>query len=214
MLTLDNQGSHLDHDGLRVTNCGHDCVDLPFGSSHFFYCHRPGNIFLHANADLEVWPRTKYIRGREFGVECLGSEFHSRGAMVVSVAGYKGIPLVGGPVESTGRTKLADGSSETAIVPPIRRGDPRLDFVHIPPNIDQLVSVHNSPRVGTVVRGSGTYHAPGAPGQILKTGDIWITPAGEPYWFETNAERSLELVVFQPGGYFGEAAQVIASTAA
>jgi mannose-6-phosphate isomerase-like protein (cupin superfamily) len=119
---------------------------------------------------------------------------------------YQGLSLWGGPVERLGRLKYIDGCSDTLLVAPTIKGDPCLNYLYVPPNVDQTAHVHPSVRVGCIIEGAGTCRL--SDGIVdLRRGTIFILPANETHSFHT-ANYPLRIVVYHPDSDFGPTDQV------
>lgn len=64
-----------------------------------------------------------------------------------------------GQIEHEGRLKYIDGCTDSLLVPPVRMGDPCLNLLYFPPDIDQTAHTHPSDRIGMVLSGRGRCHA-------------------------------------------------------
>ncbi len=54
-----------------------------------------------------------------------------------------------------GALSYVDGCSNTNVIPPIRNGDPCLNYLYIPPGTNQSVHLHPSVRIGIITGGKG-----------------------------------------------------------
>jgi quercetin dioxygenase-like cupin family protein len=138
----------------------------PFGS----YRLQPGMYF------AAPWP-TAVERGR---------------GLVVTAPGHRGFFHLGGPVEPTGRLRYIDGCTDSLLIPPIRRGDPCLNLLHVPPHTRQTAHTHPSARVGLVIRGTGYCDTPDG-GVPLAAGLAFVIRAGGLHAFRTGADGLLVL---------------------
>lgn len=124
------------------------------------------------------------------------------GKLVVFVRhGYKGLNVVGGPIEEKGRLAYIDGCSDTILVPPARLGDPSLNQLYFPPDIEQSFHTHPSIRLGVVARGSGYASTPEGD-VLLNTGDLFCLEEHEQHRFKTGS-RDMTVVVYHPDGDWG-----------
>jgi quercetin dioxygenase-like cupin family protein len=124
----------------------------------------------------------------------------SRG-LVISRLGYRGLRMIGGPLEAEGRLRYIDGCSDTVLAAPPKRGDPCLNHLHIPARVLQSTHSHPSERIGVILRGRGECRTPeGA--WALEPGMGWRIPAGCPHAFATGA-GSLDVVAWHPDSDFG-----------
>ncbi|PHI19702.1 hypothetical protein CEQ90_11680 [Lewinellaceae bacterium SD302] len=93
--------------------------------------------------------------------------------IVIERMGYRGMNSVGGPVEDWGRLKYIDGCTDSLLIPPVKLGDPCLNALFFPANIDQTAHTHPSMRVGMVIEGYGECVTPEAV-YALEPGKIFI----------------------------------------
>lgn len=71
-------------------------------------------------------------------------------------ANWCGLSLLGGPVEHKGRLRYIDQCSDTALIQPVRRGNPCLNLLYFPAGVYQTAHTHPSDRLGLVPSGRGT----------------------------------------------------------
>ncbi|WP_208766751.1 hypothetical protein [Nostoc flagelliforme] len=76
--------------------------------------------------------------------------------LVATRLNYTGFFTIGGPIEPLGRLNYIDGCSSTVLINPLRRGEPCLNFLYVPPGVSQTPHTHPSLRIGLVAEGSGT----------------------------------------------------------
>ena len=120
---------------------------------------------------------------------------------VSSRLGCQGFFQIGGPIESTGRLRYIDGCTDSLIVPPVVKGDPCLNLLHVPPRTDQTAHTHPSLRVGMIVTGQGCCKTTaGALG--LSPGTLFIIHPNALHSFHTQVE-SLLIVAWHPDSDFG-----------
>ena len=183
------------HDG-RVTIRGWDGdLELAAGATHYGYC---GDGTCEArSADLSVRLRA----GQYFA---LPGEVTLRGGggFVVSIAGFAGLPTVGGPIEGTGRLRYIDGCTDTLLLGPARRGDPCLNALYFPPGTDQTPHTHPSLRAGWVVSGRGECVVGGTDEEPtltpLRPGAAFLIPPDIRHAFRTGPGETLTVVAFHP----------------
>lgn len=109
---------------------------------------------------------------------------------------YRGLLNIGGPIEDRGRLRYIDGCSDTLLVCPPRRGEPCLNYLHFPTNIDQTMHTHPSIRVGVVARGNGICRTP-TDSFALKPGMLWLLPEDTPHAFMTTDE-TMDVIAWHP----------------
>jgi hypothetical protein len=123
----------------------------------------------------------------------------------------------GGPIEGIGRLKYIDGCTDSLLIPPVKLGDPCLNHLHFPKNIDQTQHTHPSHRIGIVATGKGKCITPF--GDLpLEKGVIFVIkewdgtsfakgldgkdyPCGQ-HAFETR-DSSMNVIAFHPDSDFG-----------
>jgi hypothetical protein len=121
--------------------------------------------------------------------------------LAITVAGYRGLRQLGGPLEDRGRLRYIDGCTDTLLVSPPRLGEPCLNHLHIPAGTRQSAHTHPSPRVGLIARGRGTcVTAHGAVPLVAGLG--WWIPAGLTHAFHTG-DDALDVVAWHPDSDFG-----------
>ena len=117
-------------------------------------------------------------------------------AVVVSSIGYRSPILVGGPIEECGRLRYVDGCTSSILLPPPVRGEPCLNFMHLPQQTRQTMHTHPSLRAGIILSGSGQCATEDA---ILpfEAGTVFFIPPNLPHSFQSSDER-LRVAIFHP----------------
>ena len=110
--------------------------------------------------------------------------------------------LFGGPVEDRGRLRYIDGCTDSLLIPPVKRGNPCLNALFFPPNINQTPHTHPSFRAGLVIAGEGECVledkvVPLLPGQAFLIREDGL------HSFRTSPEQSLTVIAFHPDSDFG-----------
>ena len=123
--------------------------------------------------------------------------------VVVTTAYHRGLFVVGGPVETTGRLAYIDGCTDSVLVAPVRRGDPCLNLLHLPPGTTQTDHTHPSLRVGLVVEGRGrcVLAAASEEGEqvvALAPGTVFVLAPDTVHRFETDARDGVLLMAWHP----------------
>jgi quercetin dioxygenase-like cupin family protein len=117
-------------------------------------------------------------------------------AIVFSRRGVRGLFMIGGPVEAEGRLRYIDGCTDTLLVPPVVRGDPCLNLLHIPPWTRQSAHTHPSYRVGVIASGRGRCVTPTSTTPLLP-GMAFHIPASAEHAFFTDDE-ALRVIAWHP----------------
>ena len=141
---------------------------------------------------------------------------HTKGSYPAT--SYRAMSMVGGPIENHGRLRYIDGCTDSLLIPPVKLGDPCLNHLHFPPNIDQTPHTHPSHRIGIVARGRGTCVTPWGeiplyPGQIFvikewdgetyeRTPEGDMQPVGT-HKFRTPENSGMDVIAFHPDSDFG-----------
>jgi|CXWL01.1.fsa_nt_gi mannose-6-phosphate isomerase-like protein (cupin superfamily) len=140
-------------------------------------------------------------KGSFFVVPGNTSFFGKAVALLILKLDYKGYFQIGGPLEERGRLKYIDGCSDTLLVSPPIAGEPCLNHLHIPRDINQTRHDHPSERIGVILRGSGFCRTPDGD-YPLTPGIGWHIPAGQLHSFHTEAD-SLDVIAWHPESTFG-----------
>jgi quercetin dioxygenase-like cupin family protein len=128
-------------------------------------------------------------------------EINGGAGLFVTAADHRGFFHLGGPVEERGRLRYIDGCTDSLLIPPVLRGDPCLNLLHLPPGVRQTPHTHPSLRIGLVIRGAGhcitpEERIPLAPGQVF------VIEANGLHCFQTDADELLVLA-YHPDSDFG-----------
>ena len=130
-----------------------------------------------------------------------GGTISGGSGLVITLAGYRGLRQIGGPLETTGRLRYIDGCSDTLLVCPPRVGEPCLNHLHIPPHTDQTPHTHPSARIGVILRGAGECRTPDGV-YPLQPGMGWYIPTGCLHSFFTE-DQPLDVIAWHPDSDFG-----------
>lgn len=68
---------------------------------------------------------------------------------------FKSYATFGGPIEDVGRLKYIDGCTDSLLISPVKKGQPCLNHLHFPEEINQTQHTHPSHRIGIVASGYG-----------------------------------------------------------
>lgn len=160
---------------------------LPDGETHYVYAV--------ADASLEGPQGTFPLTAGMFA-SMPGASRVRGDALVVSRVGYRGVFLLGGPIEHKGRLRYIDGCTDSLLIAPPVCGDPCLNHLHIPAGTRQSRHTHPSVRVGIIVRGKGRCVTPREE-HPLAAGLAFVIEPELPHAFHTDGE-SLDVVVYHP----------------
>lgn len=128
------------------------------------------------------------------------AHIEARGIAIV-IPGYRGMFMVGGPIEETGRLRYIDSCTDSLLIPPVKLGDPCLNHLHFPPGIVQTAHTHPSVRLGIVTQGRGRCWTPDAEVD-LEPGKLWCINTGGHHRFETAGE-TLDVIAYHPDSDYG-----------
>lgn len=131
---------------------------------------------------------------------------------------YRAYDIVGGAIEREGRLRYIDGCTDSLLLPPIKMGDPCLNHLHFPSNIDQTQHTHPSHRIGIVAHGHGECITPFGNLPLTKgmifvikewDGETYDTgldgeqhPIGQ-HAFKTFSDTGMDVIAFHPDSDFG-----------
>ena len=121
--------------------------------------------------------------------------------LVATLLNYTGLFNVGGPIEPFGRLKYIDGCSSTVLINPLRRGEPCLNFLYVPPGISQTPHTHPSLRIGLVASGSGTCEVDEGTFQ-MQPGTVFILPENKLHSFHA-IDDYLKIIIYHPDSDVG-----------
>jgi mannose-6-phosphate isomerase-like protein (cupin superfamily) len=121
--------------------------------------------------------------------------------VVITQYGFDGFFQIGGPIEQSGRLRYIDGCTDSLLIPPVRRGDPCLNLLHIPARTEQTQHTHPSFRAGVIVSGRGRCVTPEG-SHALTPGLAFVIPADGLHSFHTQDE-ALRVIAYHPDSDFG-----------
>lgn len=117
-------------------------------------------------------------------------------ALVLSALRYRGVNLIGGPVEANGRLRYIDGCTSSILIAPPIRGEPCLNFLHLPSHTSQTLHTHPTLRAGLIFSGNGkceTRH-----GMLnFAAGTVFLIPPHIEHSFQSYGE-SMRIVIYHP----------------
>ena len=171
---------------------------LPAGPTHFGFVWQ-GSVELKRAAQADGFPLSA---GLYFSLaEAAVLRAQEGLCVVISQHNQQGQFTVGGPIETVRRFPYIDGGTTSLLVPPIVLGDPVLNALYMPPNVDQTVHTHPSDRIGLIIRGSGQCCGDSSCDDLLP-GTLFHISANQAHRFVTTGQ-GLDLVVFHPDSDMG-----------
>lgn len=121
--------------------------------------------------------------------------------LVATLLNYTGLFTIGGPIESKGRLNYIDGCSSTVLINPLRRGEPCLNFLYVPPSVSQTPHIHPSLRIGLVTEGSGTCRVDEGTFK-MEPGTVFCLPENKLHSFSA-IDNSLSIIIYHPDSDVG-----------
>lgn len=121
--------------------------------------------------------------------------------LVATLLNYTGLFTIGGPIESNGRLNYIDGCSSTVLINPLKRGEPCLNFLHVPPSVSQTPHTHPSLRIGLVTSGSGTCTVDEGIFK-MEAGTVFCLPENKLHSFSA-IDDSLRIIIYHPDSDVG-----------
>lgn len=158
-------GHILTIDGVEVHGIDRRVSLAPAEGTRFVYVHRG-----------LVWVNSRYILGAgQYACVTEGPVVSETDtvALIIQVRDYRGMFSVGGPIERVGRLKYIDGCTDSLLIPPVKKGDPCLNYLHFPDGVIQTPHTHPSVRIGMVAKGSGKCVTPQNV-HLMNEGDLFV----------------------------------------
>ena len=115
---------------------------------------------------------------------------------LIEKLGYRGLQM-SAQCEKKGRLAYIDGCSDTTLLPPARYGDPALNYLHFPSNIDQTQHLHPDIRMGVVLGGRGVAWQGDKWKEDMTTGSMFCLDESEIHSFRTK-ESSMDVIAYHP----------------
>lgn len=124
--------------------------------------------------------------------------------IIIERENHKSFNMVGGEVEDYGRLKYIDGCTDSLLISPVKLGDPCLNLLFFPPDIDQTEHTHPSDRIGVIYKGRGQCVVNGGEETIeLRAGMIFRIHADGKHKFRTPYGESMTVIAYHPDSDFG-----------
>lgn len=121
--------------------------------------------------------------------------------LVATLLNYIGLFTIGGPIEPKGRLNYIDGCSSTVLINPLKRGEPCLNFLYVPPGVSQTPHTHHSLRIGLVAEGSGTCQVDEGTFK-MEAGTVFCLPENKLHSFSA-IDNSLRIIIYHPDSDVG-----------
>jgi len=174
-------------------------IILPADDTHYIYVHEGATV-------LECQEREHMLYQGMYAV--VPGQAHLRGGkgIVMSREKYNGMFVIGGPIEKEGRLKYIDGCTDSLLASPVKMGDPCLNLLYFPPDIDQTAHTHPSDRIGMIMSGKGRCHAwnNGVEEVIdLVPGMIFCIHTEGYHKFSTPYGQDMRVLAYHPDSDFG-----------
>lgn len=116
--------------------------------------------------------------------------------IIISKRSCRGMFTIGGPVENWGRLKYIDGCTDSLLIPQWKQGEPCLNALFFPQDINQTMHTHPSVRIGIVASGKGVCKFNNGETD-LKPGVVFIIPSLGDHAFFTS-DSKLTIIAYHP----------------
>ena len=177
---------------LRSWNSG--TLDLPDDGVHYGFVYSGQCTLTTANNEYNL-TEAMYFR-------CKGSINIKNGKGFIATRHDQDCTfMIGGPAENRGRLAYIDGCSDSLLISPDVLGDPCLNLLYFPPNIDQTPHTHPSDRIGCVLSGKGECLTP-TETISLYPGCLFRIAAEGIHKFKT-IDSSMRVIAYHPDSDFG-----------
>lgn len=164
-------------------------------NTHFLFVSE-GEVTLNSsNGEFSLGENSFAAVPGNFSLDGLGQ------VLVATRVNYTGLFTIGGPIEPLGRLKYIDGCSSTVLINPLRRGEPCLNFLYVPPGISQTPHTHPSLRIGLVASGSGTCTVNEGTFK-MEAGTVFCLPENKLHSFSA-IDNSLRIIIYHPDSDVG-----------
>ena len=174
-------------------------ITLKDGDTHFIYCHTDGCLMI-------VDDISYYLKQGMYACVPNKVSIHGGSGIVISREKLQAMFMIGGPVEKEGRLKYIDGCTDSLLIPPVMLGEPCLNLLYFPPNIDQTMHTHPSDRIGLIMSGKGRCIAvnDGVEQSIeLVAGTMFCIHAEGHHKFQTPYGEDMRVLAYHPDSDFG-----------
>ena len=180
---------------IHVLGFGFDGPEMPLGAAGSMI------VLPTMRSTIETAHLSAYVDAGCFACTPANAIIRGGRGIVIWTPDFYGFPQIGGPIELTGRLKYIDGCSDTVLVSPPVWGQPCLNHLHLPREINQTQHVHPSDRIGIILYGRGECRTP-VTTHALKPGMFWRIPTGGQHSFHT-ADHGLDVMAWHPDSEYG-----------
>lgn len=171
-----------------------NALTLPASGTHFGFVQR-GTALLSCEMGEFTLREKMYF--------CVPDSFQIKGGagLVITRLNFKGLFSIGGAIETRGRLRYIDGCTDTLLIPPPLLGDPCLNALYFPPNINQTPHTHPSVRAGIVAKGAGECALRNETFP-LNEGDAFVIAPETLHSFNTY-DSEMVVIAYHPDSDFG-----------
>ncbi len=184
----------------RLSAWQNDTLDLPDEGTHFGFVHENSATLEAPAGNFSLTPGMYFAVPSNCRIGGLGQ------GIVITRLSFRGVFMIGGPIEPAGRLRYINGCTDSLLIPPQMFGDPCLNALYFPAHVSQSEHTHPSIRIGLVARGNGECHTPGAIHQ-LSPGLGFVINANCRHNFST-ANSELVVIAYHPDSDFGPTHEV------
>lgn len=179
----------------RLSAWRNDTLELQGDGTHFGFVHEH-------TATIEV-PAGKFslAQGMYFTATSNCRVTGAGQGVVITRLGYRGVFMLGGPIEPAGRLRYIDGCTDSLLIAPQMLGDPCLNALYFPPHVSQTEHTHPSIRIGLVISGAGECRTAEATHQLF-AGRSFVIRANGRHSFKTTTDEMV-VIAFHPDSDFG-----------
>ncbi len=170
-------------------------VDQSENDTHFLFVSEGEVMLKSSNGEFLLAEKSFATVPGNFSLDGSGQ------VLVATLLNYTGLFTIGGPIEPFGRLKYIDGCSSTVLINPLRRGEPCLNFLYVPPGISQTPHTHPSLRIGLVASGSGTCQVDEGTFK-MEPGTVFCLPENKLHSFSAIND-SLRIIIYHPDSDVG-----------
>lgn len=177
-------------------------LGLPDGSTHYGYVHEGSAVLVRHDTQQVI-----LLDAGQFFVMPGAFSISGGKGIVVTREDYVGAFLMGGPIEHEGRLKYIDGCTDSLLAAPLKWGDPCLNLLYFPPDIDQTAHTHPSDRIGMVLSGKGRCVHTDDEGNETVTdlvpGMLFCIHTDGSHKFQTPYGEHMRVLAYHPDSDFG-----------